>query len=185
MVAFIIFRLRTWLINQQSKHTAECHSKPWARGGISTFHASPNPDSVITGFLNLMSSGFFFLSLAATQCAGNIFSSAEAKRSGGCDSFLNGGIVRSPRYTTTSPSVTAALCQCGQSVLVGLVSMANEWNPKTAPTLTKKKENRTSVSYFWEWTCSLTMSTVSWTAWGIHTTRTKQWHIPDTKCVRV
>lgn len=68
-------------------------------------------------------------------------------------------------HCTTSPSVKAALRQCGQSVLVELVSMANEWNPKTVSTLQniKKKLQKyiTSLSYFWEWMpCLPNMSTV-------------------------
>lgn len=139
-VAFIIFNLCTQLVNQQRKHTAQCRSKLWARG-ISTFQWFPKtPDSLITGFFNLTSSVFYlFFSSRRTQCAGNIFSSTEANAQ---EAVIPSWMVElcTRHDCTTSPSMTAALCQCGQSVLVELVSMANEWKPQNSFNFYPKKE---------------------------------------------
>lgn len=100
-------------------------------GRISTFHGSPYSDRVITGFFNLTSSGFLAAHNVHTTYFPVFKQMLERLR------FLLEWWDCAFTMLALRHPLTAALCQCGQSVLVKLVSMANEWNPKTAQTSKK------------------------------------------------
>lgn len=132
-------------------------------GRISTFHGSPYSDSVITGVFNLTSSGFLAAHNVHTTYFPVFKQMLERLR------FLPEWWDCALTMLALRHPLTAALCQCGQSVLVKLVSMANEWNPKTAQTSKKKRQCPISTEY----RCAgmlltlINVSAVYWTARGL------------------